>query len=81
MNQENYRQTIVDLHRLFAQIRDLERMEAQSIEGIRTQNAPEIHSAEASLEQETSLYNDECQSNGNLPSAENVPSVQNFASA
>jgi len=56
MNRENYAQVTRDIMRIVEQINDLERIEAEAIEGI-SQKEQEIIDAEAILAKETKLYN------------------------
>merc|ERR1712048_509815 len=56
MNRENFAQVTRDIMRIIEQINDLERIEAESIEGI-AQKEQEILDAEAVLAKETKLYN------------------------
>lgn len=56
MNRENFAQVTRDIMRLIEQINDMERIEAESIEGISTKEQ-EIMDVEATLAKETKLYN------------------------
>lgn len=56
MNRENYAQVTRDIMRLIEQINDLERMEAEAIEGIAGKEQ-DIMDAQALLAKETKLYN------------------------
>merc|ERR1719162_2589148 len=56
MNRENFAQTTRDIMRLIEQINDLERIEAESIEGIASKEM-EIRDVEELLAKETKLYN------------------------
>merc|ERR1719223_1041722 len=56
MNRETYGQVNRDIMRLIEQINDLERIEAEAIEGI-SQKEQEIQDTEALLAKETRLYN------------------------
>jgi len=56
MNRENYAQVTRDIMRLIEQINDLERIEAEAIEGI-AEKESEIKDAEELLAKETQLYN------------------------
>jgi hypothetical protein len=56
MNRNNYGQVTRDIMRLIEQINDLERIEAEAIEGI-SQKEQEILDVEALLAKETKLYN------------------------
>merc|ERR1719450_1411770 len=58
MNRENYGHVTRDIARLIEQINDLERIEAEAVEGINTKDM-EIKSVEDLLEKETSAYNAE----------------------
>jgi hypothetical protein len=62
MNRENYGQVTRDIARLIAQINDLERIEAESVDGIATKEQ-EILDVEALLDQETASYNGEYATN------------------
>jgi len=62
MNRENYGQVTRDISRLIAQINDLERIEAEAIDGI-AQKEQEIIDTEALLDQETASYNAEYATN------------------
>lgn len=62
MNRENYAQVTRDIMRLIEQINDLERIEAEAIEGI-SQKEQEIHDVEELLAKETKLYNIEYATN------------------
>merc|ERR1719446_2037622 len=62
MNRENYGQVTRDIARLIQQINDLERVEAEAVEGINTKDM-EIKGVEALLDQETSAYNAEYATN------------------
>jgi hypothetical protein len=62
MNRENYGQVTRDIARLIAQINDLERIEAESVDGIAAKEQ-EILDVEALLDQETSSYNAEYATN------------------
>merc|ERR1719498_1479873 len=62
MNRENYGQVTRDIARLIEQINDLERIEAESIEGIATKEQ-EILDVEQLLDQETAAYNAEYATN------------------
>ena len=55
MNRENYARVTRDIMRLIEQINDLERIEAESIEGI-SQKESEIFEAEGVLVKEAKLY-------------------------
>jgi len=56
MNRENYAQTHRDIMRLIEQINDLERIEAEAIEGI-SEKDQEIRDVQALVAKETKLYN------------------------
>jgi hypothetical protein len=56
MNRENYAQVTRDIMRLIEQINDMERIEAEAIEGI-AEKESEIKDAEELLAKETKLYN------------------------
>jgi len=56
MNRENYAQVTRDIMRLIEQINDLERIEAEAIEGIASKEQ-EILDVEELLDKETKLYN------------------------
>jgi hypothetical protein len=58
MNRENYGQVTRDIARLIEQINDLERIEAEAVEGI-NQKDMEIKAVEALLDKETQAYNAE----------------------
>ena len=58
MNRENYGQVTRDIARLIEQINDLERVEAEAVEGINTKDM-EIKDVEALIDQETKEYNAE----------------------
>jgi hypothetical protein len=58
MNRENYGQVTRDIARLIEQINDLERIEAEAVEGI-NQKDMEIKTVEALLDKETQAYNAE----------------------
>merc|ERR1719331_2596907 len=58
MNRENYGQVTRDIARLIEQINDLERIEAEAVEGINTKDQ-EIKAVEDLLETETGSYNAE----------------------
>jgi hypothetical protein len=58
MNRENYGQVTRDIARLIEQINDLERVEAEAVEGISTKDM-EIKGVEDLLEKETQAYNAE----------------------
>merc|ERR1712100_577202 len=58
MNRENYGQVTRDITRLIEQINDLERIEAESIEGI-AQKEQEIKDVEELMSKETTAYNTE----------------------
>merc|ERR1719379_1591852 len=58
MNRENYGQVTRDIARLIEQINDLERIEAESIDGINMKDM-EIKAVEALLDKETAAYNAE----------------------
>lgn len=58
MNRENYGQVTRDIARLIEQINDLERIEAEAVEGIQ-QKDMEIKGVEDLLEKETQAYNAE----------------------
>jgi hypothetical protein len=58
MNRENYGQVTRDIARLIEQINDLERIEAEAVEGI-NQKDMEIKGVEALLDKETQAYNAE----------------------
>jgi len=62
MNRENYAQVTRDIARLISQINDLERIEAEAIEGI-SQKDQEITDVEGTLEEETASYNADYASN------------------
>jgi hypothetical protein len=62
MNRENYGQVTRDIARLIAQINDLERIEAESIDGIAAKEQ-EILDVEQLLDQETASYNAEYATN------------------
>lgn len=62
MNRENYGQVTRDIARLIEQINDLERVEAEAVEGINTKDM-EIKTVEDLLEKETSAYNAEYATN------------------
>lgn len=62
MNRENYGQVTRDIARLIEQINDLERIEAEAVEGI-NQKDMEIKGVEDLLEKETSAYNAEYSTN------------------
>merc|ERR1719386_212782 len=62
MNRENYGQVTRDIARLIEQINDLERIEAEAVEGI-NQKDMEIKGVEDLLEKETSAYNAEYATN------------------
>jgi len=62
MNRENYGQVTRDIARLIEQINDLERIEAEAVEGI-NQKDMEIKTVEALLEKETAAYNAEYATN------------------
>jgi hypothetical protein len=62
MNRENYGQVTRDIARLIEQINNLERIEAEAVEGINTKDM-EIKAVEALLDQETSAYNAEYATN------------------
>ena len=62
MNRENFAQTNRDIMRLIEGINDLERVEAEAIEGISTKES-EIKDAEELLAKETKLYNIELAEN------------------
>merc|ERR1719456_899513 len=62
MNRENYGQVTRDIARLIAQINDLERIEAESVDGIAAKEQ-EILDVEALLDQETASYNAEYATN------------------
>merc|ERR1719443_2900293 len=62
MNRENYGQVTRDIARLIAQINDLERIEAESVDGIATKEQ-EILDVERLLDQETAAYNAEYATN------------------
>merc|ERR1719498_1055927 len=62
MNRENYGQVTRDIARLIAQINDLERIEAESVDGIATKEQ-EILDVEQLLDQETASYNEEYATN------------------
>merc|ERR1719454_34135 len=62
MNRENYGQVTRDIARLIEQINDLERIEAEAVEGINEKDA-QIKSVEDLLEKETSAYNAEYATN------------------
>merc|ERR1719443_2064404 len=58
MNRENYGQVTRDIARLIGQINDLERIEAESVEGINTKDQ-EIKAVEDLIDKETKEYNAE----------------------
>lgn len=62
MNRENYGQVTRDIARLIEQINDLERIEAESVDGI-AQKEDEIRDVEALLDKETKAYNTEFAAN------------------
>merc|ERR1719454_2502802 len=62
MNRENYGQVTRDIARLIAQINDLERIEAEAVDGIAAKEQ-EILDVEALLDQETASYNAEYATN------------------
>jgi hypothetical protein len=62
MNRENYGQVTRDIARLIEQINDLERIEAEAVEGINTKDM-EIKTQEDLLEKETGAYNAEYATN------------------
>jgi len=62
MNRENYGQVTRDIARLIEQINDLERIEAEAVEGINSKDM-EIKGVEDLLEKETSAYNAEYATN------------------
>merc|ERR1719443_700914 len=62
MNRENYGQVTRDIARLIEQINDLERIEAEAVEGINTKDM-EIKGVEDLLEKETSASNAEYATN------------------
>merc|ERR1719506_3197086 len=62
MNRENYGQVTRDIARLIAQINDLERIEAESIDGIAAKEQ-EILDVEQLLDKETASYNAEYATN------------------
>jgi len=62
MNRENYGQVTRDIARLIEQINDLERVEAEAVEGISAKDM-EIKTVEDLLEKETSAYNAEYATN------------------
>merc|ERR1719201_3217977 len=62
MNRENYGQVTRDIARLIEQINDLERIEAESIDGIAAKE-DEIRDVEALLDKETKAYNTEFAAN------------------
>merc|ERR1719454_1799748 len=62
MNRENYGQVTRDIARLIAQINDLERIEAEAVDGIAAKEQ-EILDVEQLLDQETSSYNAEYATN------------------
>merc|ERR1719443_690941 len=62
MNRENYGQVTRDIARLIEQINDLERVEAEDVEGI-NQKDMEIKTVEDLLEKETAAYNAEYATN------------------
>jgi hypothetical protein len=62
MNRENYGQVTRDIARLIEQINNLERIEAEAVEGINSKDM-EIKAVEALLAQETQAYNAEYATN------------------
>jgi hypothetical protein len=62
MNRENYGQVTRDIARLIEQINDLERIEAEAVEGINSKDI-EIKTVEDLLDKETAAYNAEYATN------------------